>query len=388
MDGLVCRSCGLAYALDDARWRCDCGGLLDVQFQPVFDLQRIKQRPPTMWRYREAIPVQKDRHIISLGEGFTPLVEVDFDGRSVLVKLDCLFPTGSFKDRGASVLVSKVKELAIDKVVEDSSGNAGCAIAAYCARANIACDVYIPESTSPAKAAQIRLYGARLQLVPGSREDTARAVVAAAQKLYYASHVWNPFFVHGTKTFAFEVSEQLGWQSPDAVVVPLGHGSLLLGLYLGFRELQQAGIVQQVPQIIAVQSANCAPLYHAFAQGAGRPFGAEGGGAGQSDWSIPPAARRDTIAEGVAIAEPIRGKQVLDAVRHSGGIILAVDEAEIKTAVREVGKKGFYIEPTSAVAIAGLRRFLQEHHPQGVIVSVFTGHGLKATEKMLRLLQS
>jgi threonine synthase len=259
MNNLICQRCGTAYSLEEPRWRCDCGGLLDIQFMPAFDLARIRQRPPTMWRYREAIPIREDRNIVSFHEGFTPLVEVGFNGKSILIKQDHLFPTGSFKDRGASVLVSKIKELGIGRVVEDSSGNAGCAIAAYCAKAKIECDIFVPESTAAAKLSQIQLSGARLHRIPGSREQTAEAALAAAQQHYYASHVWNPFFSHGTKTFAFEVCEQLGWQSPDSIVVPVGHGTLLLGLFIGFRELLGAGLVDRLPKIIGIQSANCAP---------------------------------------------------------------------------------------------------------------------------------
>jgi threonine synthase len=155
--------------------------------------------------------------------------------------------------------------------------------------------------------------------------------------------------------------------------VAVGHGSLLLGLHTGFKELQNAGIIGRIPRIVGVQAANCAPLYKAFAENLN---------------VIPRIARRATIAEGVSIAEPYRGKQILEAVRQSGGTIIAVDEAEIEDSLKQAGQKGFYIEPTSAVATAGLRRYLQQHEPSGTVVSVFTGHGLKATEKILQLLKS
>jgi threonine synthase len=371
MNALVCSQCGTNYPLDEPRWRCDCGGVLDIEFDGFFDPDRVRTRPPTMWRYREAIPIRDDANIVSLNEGFTPLVEIEFDGRPVLVKQEQLFSTGSFKDRGASVLVSKVKELGIERVVDDSSGNAGAAMAAYCARAGIGCDIFAPASTSAAKLAQIQLYEAALHRIPGSREDTASAALEAAKRHYYASHVWNPFFFHGTKTFAYEVCEQLGWRSPDVVVVPSGHGSLLLGLNIGFQELRKAGIVSRTPKLVAVQAANCAPLYAAFAAGSE---------------AVPSITKRDTMAEGIAIAEPYRGAHILKAVRESGGAVLAVEESEIEESLRYVCSKGFYIEPTSAAAIAGLRRYLRDEKPDGVVVSVFTGHGLKATEKMLKLL--
>ena len=371
MNKLICKKCSAVYSINDKRWKCDCGYMLDIDFQPVFDLEKIKTRQPTMWRYREAIPIGDDANIISFDEGFTPLTEVDFDGKHVLIKQDHLFQTGSYKDRGASVLISKVNELRIGKVVEDSSGNAGCAIAAYCAKAEIGCEIFVPEATSAGKIAQIQYYGAKLNRVPGTREDTAAAVLEAAAKDYYASHSWNPFFFHGTKTFAFEVCEQLGWKAPDSIVLPVGNGTLLLGCHIGFEELLSASIVEKMPKIIAVQSAHCAPLYKAFKD--------------NSD-SIPPIETKETIAEGIAIAEPIRGKQIIEAVRNSGGSFITVDESEIKESLKEICEKGFYIEPTSAATIAGLKSYLAESDSDEVVVSVFTGHGLKTTETIVKML--
>ena len=370
MDGLVCQTCGATYDLDEPRWRCDCGGVLDVEFTPTLNIARIAGRAPTLWRYREAIPIRNEASIVSFNEGFTPLVELQLGTRSVLIKQDNLFPSGSFKDRGATVLISKAKEAGIARVVEDSSGNAGCAVAAYCARAGIDCEVFVPADTAQAKLAQIQLYGATLRRVPGSREDTARAAWAAAERTYYASHVWNPFFFQGTKTFAYEVWEQLGWKAPDTVVVPVGHGTLLLGAYIGFRDLLQTGHIRRLPRLVGVQAAASAPLYEAFVQGRDDALA---------------ITKRPTIAEGIAIAEPVRGRQILRAVRETGGLILAVDEAEIEQALLMTCREGLYIEPTSAAAIAGLRRYLQQARPDEIIVSVLTGHGLKATEKLLHL---
>jgi threonine synthase len=369
---LICQQCNKNFPLGEKIWKCECGGLLDIEFQPSFPIDKIRARKPSLWRYREALPIEDDRNIVSFDEGFTPLLPGTFSGRPVWLKQDHLFPTGSYKDRGASVLISKTKELGIKTVVEDSSGNAGCAIAAYCAKAGIQCEIFVPGDTSPAKLAQIQLYGASLNKVPGSREDTARAVLHAAGKDYYASHSWNPFFFHGTKTFAFEICEQLGWKAPDAVIVPAGNGTLLLGVYIGFRELRQAGITDHIPKIIGIQSANCAPLFQAFA-------------AGLKEFSR--VEKKDTLAEGIAIAEPIRGGQILDAVRESKGELIAVSEAEIKESLKQVCRKGFYLEPTSAATLAGVARYLPSAEPDECLVSVITGHGLKSTEKMLKILE-
>ena len=373
MNQLVCRGCGETYALDEPWWRCPrqgCGSLLDVTWRSTFDLDQIASRKPTMWRYREAIPIADDAHIVSLDEGFTPLIQIELGGVPVWVKQDQLFSTGSYKDRGAAVLISKVVELGIDRVVEDSSGNAGCAVAAYCARAGVDCAIYVPEQTSADKLTQIERYGATLYRVPGSREDTARAALEAAQTTYYASHSWNPFFFHGTKTFAFEVCEQLGWQAPDAVVLPVGNGTLFLGAVIGFRELLGAGVIERMPRMVGVQAQGCAPLHRAWQEGLG---------------SNPPIDKGDTLAEGIAIADPVRGSQIVEAVCESNGQILTVSEAAIKTWLGEMCARGFYIEPTSAVAIAGAAHYAQRAQPGEVIVSVFTGHGLKATAKMQKL---
>jgi threonine synthase len=359
---LVCRECGETSGASEPVWRCTCGGLLDLEFKPQFPKRAVSRREPGMWRYREALPVENDVNIVSFGEGLTPLVKVEFGGRSVLAKLEFLFPTGSFKDRGASVLVSKAKELGIKRVVEDSSGNAGAAIAAYCARAGIACDIYVPESTSPAKLAQIAAYGAKLHRVPGTREDCAHAARRAAGRTYYASHVWNPFFFHGTKTFAFEMVEQLGWEAPDAIVLPVGNGTLLLGTYIGLKELQKAGVIQKLPKLIGVQARNCAPLHEAWNQNAD---------------STHVKRRRSTAAEGIAIAEPVRGDQILEAVRNTGGAFVSVTEAEIRAGLKEAAQAGLLIEPSSATAVAAVRKAAL---PRGTVIVPLTGHGLKSAK--------
>lgn len=310
-------------------------------------------------------PCTPDEHIISLGEGFTPLEEIELEGHRVLLKVDYLFPTGSYKDRGATVLISMAKELGIRKAVEDSSGNAGSAIAAYCAKAGIECGIYVPQATSAGKLVQIETYGATLKKIEGSREETADVAMEVASNSFYASHCWNPFFLHGTKTFAFEICEQLGWKSPKAVVLPVGHGTLFLGAYIGFKELQEAGVIKEIPRLVGVQSASCAPLYEAFKKGSQDAIRIE---------------KQDTLAEGIAIAKPVRGKQILDVVKKTGEM-LAVTEEEIGMALKEMGQEGYFIEPTSAATIAGLKKYMK-HFKEDVIVSTLTGTGLKATEKI------
>lgn len=364
---LHCTACDRTYALGDPVWRCACGGLLDAVARTHFDRDALGRRPPTLWRYREAMAVVGEP--VSFDEGMTPLVRAEDRRAEVFYKLDHLFPSGSFKDRGATALITHVRSLGIRRVVEDSSGNAGAAVAAYCARAGIACDIYAPAHASPGKLAQIAACGATLHLIPGTREDVAAAAMDAVQSSYYASHSWNPFFFQGTKTVAFEICEQLGWRSPDALVLPAGNGTLLLGAYLGFTDLKAGGVIGQMPRLIAAQAAGCAPVCEAFRLRMEAPVKVE---------------KRETLAEGIAVAEPVRGRQMLRAVRETGGTVLSISDEETMEALRRAGRAGVYVEPTAAVALAAAERYLGGRQGETVVV-VLTGSGLKATEKMAQI---
>jgi len=367
----ICRSCRHRFSLREALWRCPCGELLDITTEGEFDLRSLEGTGRGLWRYRSFLPIDKEENIISLGEGNTPLVPLEMDNRSFWIKLEQCSPTGSFKDRGAAVLISKAKELGIRKVVEDSSGNAGCAMAAYAARAGMECRVFVPESTSPAKLVQMRTYGAHITLVPGSRQDTAAAAMAAAEKEYYASHSWNPLFFQGTKTIAYEIYEQLDHQPVDILVLPAGNGTLLLGAWIGIKELIRAGAIRKLPKLYAVQSVCCCPLLV---------------GQNQGQWPPSDYVPRSTIAEGIAVAAPVRGHQILEAIRESGGGVLGVEEEEIQSTLLDLGHRGYFIEPTAATAIAGVRRLLPSLQRNEQLVSVLSGHGLKASQAIAKIL--
>jgi len=366
-----CDKCNQSYSEDSNLWRCNCGAPFSyISSSPVsFPKDRIKVRNKTIWKYYEALPVTNQEKIVTLGEGMTPLVPTLFEGQKILFKLDFIFPTGSFKDRGTSFFISKLKEQQIKKVVEDSSGNAGASLAAYCARSGIECEIYVPEYTSAGKVVQIEMYGAKVKRIPGSREDTSVAAKQAARSCYYASHNWNPYFLHGVKTIAFELWEQLGWKIPDNIIVPAGQGSLVLGCQIGFNELKAAGEIKKLPRIFAVQAANCAPLYQAFQKGLAEPVTIQ---------------KKETIAEGISSAFPIRGSEVLSAVKDSDGVVIAVKEKEIWESLQKVSKLGFYIEPTSATATAGLSQLINNGSikPTDSTVVILTGFGLKATDKI------
>jgi threonine synthase len=369
MESLVCSFCGKRYSVKDPVWRCECGHPLDLEFEASWNPQGTPDQAHGIWRYREALPLKNSGNIVSLGEGFTPILEVTVSGRPVLLKLEFLSPTGSFKDRGASVLISKAQELGVKKVVEDSSGNAGCAIAAYSARAGIECHIYIPESTSPGKVLQIKAYGAEVFRVPGNRTEVARAAWEASKKAYYASHIWNPFFLQGTKTLAYEIFEQLNFQIPDTIIFPVGNGTLLIGAYLGFSELLNQHLIERLPRLVAAQAEACAPLYLAYSRKGGE---------------IPEVIPQSTIAEGIVIPQPPRGKQVLEILRKTGGMVLQVKEREILEAMRILSSRGILAEPTSAVALAA---FLKKPEEWGEKVLIpLTGNGLKTIEQYQKII--
>jgi threonine synthase len=359
MSNLYCLNCNKHYSINLPVWRCECGGLLDIEHKASFPKSKILSRPKGIWRYREAIPIDHDQNIITLDEGFTPLKKELLFGKELWVKNDTLFTTKSYKDRGASVLISKIKELGITSVVEDSSGNAGSAVACYCREAGIDCDIFVPATTSASKLLMIENFGARLHAIPGSREDTFEASFKLAQKTYYASHSWNPFFFQGTKTCAFEIWEQMSWIAPDTVIVPVGNGTLLLGIYKGFQDLMLAKEISKIPKIIAVQAQNCAPLLLK---------------------DVIDFKKQPSIAEGIAIAEPIRRDQIIEAVEKSGGYFIAATEDEIRQGVIDAGNAGYPIEPTSGTVLAALKKQVDTFEEDESVAVVLTGHGVKIAQ--------
>ncbi len=363
MGYLLCVKCGKRFAEEEKIWKCKCGGLLSYKNLRQFQVTKVDKNVFSLWRYAHTLPVEFSSRV-SLGEGLTPLEEVKVAGRTVFFKLDYIFPSGSYKDRGATVLVSKLRELGITEVVEDSSGNAGAAIAAYCAKAGIRSKILVPEANSAGKLQQISAVGAELVAVSGSRQAVADKALLLAEKLYYASHSYNPFFLEGTKTFAYEVAEQLGWQAPDTIVLPVGNGTLLLGAYLGFKHLHDSGVICNIPKIVAVQAKACAPLARTFTE---------------SKWDkLASVQSEDTLAEGIAIQEPVRWLEILQAVADTKGEFIQVEEEQITKALEKVKKMGIYIEPTAVAAYAGVESYLSgKQNSQEVIISAFTGHGLK-----------
>ena len=359
---------GRTYPLDEPRW---CGdGQSPLLLTPLPGIRRdaIRAEERSLWRYAAALPfVPEDP--ISMGEGCTPLVPRVIGGASALLKCEWFMPTGSFKDRGASVMLSLLRAQGVAEVLEDSSGNGGAAVSAYAAAGGMAATIFVPASTSPAKTVQSRAAGATIQLIPGSRQDCADAALAESARLFYASHNWHPFFLHGTKTLAYELWEDLGFAAPDNVIVPCGAGSNVLGCGIGFAELLRAGEIARLPRIFAAQPANCAPIARAFL-------------------NAPPADPQPTIAEGTAIAQPIRLPEVNQVLADSAGGAVMLTEAEIAAATLDLARTGIYVEPTSAQAAAAFAKLLDAGtiRADETTVVVLTGTALKATPRIAELL--
>lgn len=363
---------GRLYALDEPRWRADTGGPLMITPLPGCTRGMIAGDRRSLWRYAEAFPLAVEDPV-TMGEGCTPLVARRWLGASALFKLEWFAPTGSFKDRGASVMISVLRQQGVRHLLEDSSGNGGAAIAAYAAAAGIKARILVPAYTQPAKTVQMRAYGADVELVSGTRQDTADEAERQAARIFYASHNWQAFFLQGTKTLAYELWEDLGFEAPDNVIIPTGAGSNVLGCDIGFDELLRSGEIKRRPRLFAIQPANCAPIHASFTAGAN---------------DLVPVRTHPTIAEGTAIAKPIRTGAVLAALRRSAGGTVAVTEDEISAAVMALAALGLYVEPTSAAAAAGLARLLDQGviKPDEKTVVVLTGAGLKATQRLGELM--
>ena len=376
---LTCPDCDVVYEAGPTEpWRCACGRALEFTERPhpqgdPLPLHSL-DTSEGMWTFFEFLPIEQH---VTFYEGFTPMVDApDWDAQ---FKLEYVFPTGSFKDRGASTTLSRAVELGVERVIEDSSGNAGASIATYAARAGLEADIYVPADVNQSKLMTIQRADARPVRIEGSREDVTAACLEAVEGRssddpnegdapyqtgdgWYASHAWNPAFYAGTMTFAFEVAAQQGWTVPDAVVLPIGHGTLFLGAYRGFSLLNEAGIVDEMPRLLGAQAAGYAPIVAALG---GDTTDEEGEGT--------------AIADGIRITEPARGTEILEAIDETDGDAIALGGDPIETALDRLHRNGFYVEPTCAVAPAALEQYRED----GVIddsddvVVPLTGSGLK-----------
>ncbi|MFB6168857.1 MAG: pyridoxal-phosphate dependent enzyme [Haloferacaceae archaeon] len=359
---LACPDCGATF---DDRWRCACGAPLSYESPPASDLPPDPPDPANLdrdrglWAFADLIPDPFDARA-SLGEGFTP--EVAAPEWETRVTLESVSPTGSFKDRGATTTVARALDLGVERIVDDSSGNAGAAFATYAARAGLDAEIYVPASVKPAKLRAIEAAGATPVRVEGGRRAVTEACVAAVEDgdAWYASHAWCPAFLAGTATWAYEVAARRNWRAPDAVVSPLGHGTLFLGAYRGFRTLVEAGWTERVPRLYGAQAAGTAPMVAAR-------HGPEA------------AAGDNAAADGIQIAEPARRAEILSAVESTDGDVLAVDRETTEATLSRLHRAGLYVEPTCAVAPAALDSLRETGAvgPDEDVVVPLTGSGLK-----------
>ena len=371
--GYICSLSGQSFPLERPLWaNPETGAHLMLPLGQGLDTDDIDQSERSLWRYGSALRVAR-RDAISLGEGWTPISEVPWNGRRIHLKAEYFAPSGSFKDRGTAVMISYLRAHGITEVMLDSSGNAGASVAAYAAAAGMSCRIFVPAATSSAKIAQIMAVGAEVVAIAGSRQDVADAALGEADTVFFASHNWQPFFLEGTKTLAYEIWEQLGFRAPDAMVVPFGYGSNLLGPYLGFRELQRRGMIAKIPKLFAVQAANCAPLHAAFEAGA------------EETRKFDP---KPTMAEGIASSKPVRSREALAVIRATGGCTVAVTEDEIAAGLRALAERGFFVEPTSATIAPAIDKLIADGSlaADDTVVAVLTGTGLKASDKISSIL--
>ena len=362
---------------------CDCGSPLLVRYQLAGVegsalRHRLVSRPPNLWRYRELLPVTRKSSIVSLGEGFTPLLRARRLGEklgipNLYLKEEGVNPTGSFKARGQSVAISMARELGLKKVAVPSAGNAGGAMAAYAVVAGMQALVYMPEGTPVVNRLECALLGAEVVLVPGSIKECGHALRERIERegWFDMSTLKEPYRVEGKKTMAYEVVEQLGDKVPDAMIYPTGGGTGLVGMWKAFDEMEELGwIGRKRPRLVAVQATGCAPIVRAYAA---RAEHAE-------EWLNP-----QTIASGLRVPSAVGDFLILRALRESQGVAIAVSDDAMLDGVRHLAEtEGLVTAPEGGATLAALERLLEEGFLAGddTVVLFLTGSGYKYLEAM------
>ena len=379
---LECALCGLRHEAQRLHNLCrECGKPLLVRY----DLDRAKEsltkeslpsRRSDMWRYREVMPVERDDNIVSLGEGWTPLLAArrlaEKTGiREVYIKDESLNPTQSFKARGMSAAVSMAKELGAKKLAVPSAGNAAGALSAYAARAGLECFIFMPRDTPRANVVECEQTGASVTLMDGLITDCGAEVGRRkeAEGWFDVSTLKEPYRVEGKKTLGYELAEQLNWELPNVIIYPTGGGTGLIGMWKAFDEMQAMGwIDSNRPRMVTVQAAGCAPIVRAFEEG--KRFAEE----------FPNAA---TTASGLRVPKAIGDFLILDAIRQSGGTAIAVTDEELIAATREIGAaEGVFCAPEGAACLPALRKLVQAGmvDKNDRVVLFNTGSGVKYME--------
>jgi len=375
---IVCSRCDNRFRLDQLLNLCSCGAPLLVRYDlekasAALTKSSFQSRGANLWRYRELLPVEDDANVISLGEGFTPLLEAktlaqELSLRRVWIKDEAQNPTGSFKDRGLCLAVSRAKELAVKKIAIPSAGNAGGSLSAYAARAGIEANVFMPKDTPAANQIEVRQYGARLTLVDGLINDCGRIIAErkAAEGWFDVSTLKEPYRVEGKKTMGYEIAEQLNWKLPDVIIYPTGGGTGLIGMWKAFAEMEEMGwIGKDRPRMVSVQASGCAPIVRAFAEGKN---------------IAEPWQNAKTVASGLRVPQAVADFLMLRALRESEGTALSVSDDEMLAEIPRVGRaEGIFFCPEGAACVAALRQLAKQRwiNPTDEIVIFNTATGLK-----------
>ena len=351
-----------------------CGGLLDTLFDDArlaeYPKKALAKEVKSMWRFHMFLPVPRPSPLVTAGEGFTPLRRLRLYSKNVMAKDETRNPTGSFKDRGASLTVTRLHQSRVRNLVLASEGNAGCSFALYSQMAGINSHIFLPRQANPAKVRLSRVLGTRVTLVTGTIGDAAQHAAKSAKKTgaYNASSFVTPFRHDGKGTMALEICEQLGWHCPDFVVYPVGGGVGLIGMWKMFKTLRRIGWTHTTPRFVAAQPAGCAPVVEAFTRERGDV----------EEWRSP-----KTVAQGLKIPMPIAGRWILRTLRESNATAVKVTDREIRETMRKVaGKDGMIIEPSSATAFAAVHRIYENGiaDKSDTVVVIATGSGLKSLE--------
>jgi len=382
LDHLECTNCGKTYSAEEIHTTCPaCGKVLYARYDldaahKHFNRDDLLRRAGNMWRWFELMPVRDERNVVTLGEGYTPLLPAralgqHFGATQLYIKEEGLNPTGSFKARGLSAAVSKAKELGVRAIGMPSAGNAGAALAAYGARAGMSISVFIPEDTPEMMKREGFVYGAHVYLVKGLINDAGKIVRdnAAARGWFDVSTLKEPYRAEGKKTMGFEIAEQFGWELPDALLYPTGGGTGIVGMWKAFEELEALGwIGSKRPKMISVQAEGCAPIVKAFHDGARYA----------ELWH-----NAHTIAPGIRVPVAIADYLMLDTMRASGGTGVTVSDAEILEAMYEIARgEGIFTAPEGAATYAGYKKLIESGFlkPEEQVVLFNTGSGLKTPE--------
>ena len=379
LDHLECTSCSRKYSADELHGTClACGKVLYARYdidgaRDRFRPGSLAGRPANMWRYFEMLPVRDEAEVVTLGEGFTPLISArrlgsELGSNALYIKDEGLNPTATFKSRGMAAAVSRAREFGVAKLSVPTAGNAGGALAMYAASAGLEAHIFMPKDAQGSNVKEANVSGARVTMVDGLIDEAGRSSREAVAELglFDLSTFREPYRAEGKKTMGYEIAEQFEWDLPDAIVYPTGGGTGIVGIWKAFQEMQALGwIGDKRPKMFCVQAANCAPLVRAFQQGHHKV----------TAWENP-----RTIAGGLRVPSPFADYIILNVLRESGGGALSVSDAEMLTWMRRAASlEGVFMCPEGAATVAAAAKLLSDGtiSPDERVVLLNTGSGLK-----------